>query len=97
MNFLYPDRLESVILKLNLNLKYIQTLLNNQAIIDEKNEIGEIEPPTLETTDYNMLSLELVELDDSAEIILTGDQFINDTDYFIEELENTTIIIFPTY
>ena len=50
----------------------------------------------LETTDYNMLSLELVELDDSVEIILTGDQFLNDTDYLIEELENTTIIIFPT-
>ena len=96
MNFLYPDRLESVILKVESKFEYIQTLLNNQAIIDE-NEIGEIEPPTLETTDYNMLSLELVELDDSAEIILTGDQFLNDTDYFIEELENTTIIIFPTY
>ena len=96
MNFLYPDRLESVILKVESKFEYIQTLLNNQAIIDE-NEIVEIEPPTLETTDYNMLSLELVELDDSAEIILTGDQFLNDTDYLIEELENTTIIIFPTY
>ena len=96
MNFLYPDRLESVILKVESKYEYIQTLLNNQAIIDE-NEIVEIEPPTLETTDYNMLSLELVELDDSVEIILTGDQFLNDTDYLIEELENTTIIIFPTY
>ena len=96
MNFLYPDRLESVILKVESKFEYIQTLLNNQAIIDE-NEIDEIEPPTLETTDYNMLSLELVELDDSVEIILTGDQFLNDTDYLIEELENTTIIIFPTY
>ncbi len=96
MNFLYPDRLESVILKVESKFEYIQTLLNNQAIIDE-NEIVEIEPPTLETTDYNMLSLEFVELDDSAEIILTGDQFLNDTDYLIEELENTTIIIFPTY
>ena len=96
MNFLYPDRLESVILKVESKYEYIQTLLNNQAIIDE-NEIVEIEPPTLETTDYNMLSLELDELDDSVEIILTGDQFLNDTDYLIEELENTTIIIFPTY
>ena len=96
MNFLYPDRLESVILKVESKYEYIQTLLNNQAIIDE-NEIVEIEPPTLETTDYNTLSLELDELDDSVEIILTGDQFLNDTDYLIEELENTTIIIFPTY
>ena len=96
MNFLYPDRLESVILKVESKFEYIQTLLNNQAIIDE-NEIVEIEPPTLETTDYNMLSLEMDELDDSVEIILTGDQFLNDTDYLIEELENTTIIIFPTY
>ena len=96
MNFLYPDRLESVILKVESKFEYIQTLLNNQAIIDE-NEIVEIEPPTLETTDYNTLSLELDELDDSVEIILTGDQFLNDTDYLIEELENTTIIIFPTY
>ena len=96
MNFLYPDRLESVILKVESKFEYIQTLLNNQAIIDE-NEIVEIEAPTLETTDYNTLSLELDELDDSVEIILTGDQFLNDTDYLIEELENTTIIIFPTY
>ena len=58
MNFLYPDRLESVILKVESKYEYIQTLLNNQAIIDE-NEIVEIEPPTLETTDYNTLSLEL--------------------------------------
>ena len=96
MNFLYPDRLESVILKVESKYEYIQTLLNNQAIIDE-NEIVEMESPTLETTDYNTLSLELDELDDSVEIILTGDQFLNDTDYLIEELENTTIIIFPTY
>lgn len=95
MNFLYPDRLENMILKVESKYEYIQTLLNNQAIID-KNEVVEIESPTLETTDYNMLSLELVKLDDSVEIILTGDQFLNDTDYLIEELENTTIIIFPT-
>ena len=95
MNFLYPDRLENVILKVESKYEYIQTLLDNQAIID-KNEVVEMESPTLETTDYNMLSLELVELDDSVEIILTGDQFLNDTDYLIEELENTTIIIFPT-
>ena len=40
MNFLYPDRLESVILKVESKFEYIQTLLNNQAIIDE-NEIVE--------------------------------------------------------
>ena len=44
-----------------------------------------------------ILFRELIESVDFVEIYVKGDQSFDDNDYFIEELENTTTIIFPTF
>ena len=96
MNFLYPDRLEDSILKVESGYKVVKTLLGDRPFDDEK-EIIEIDVPITKPIINNMLSLELIELGDFVEINITGNQSFDDNDYFVEELENATIIIFPTF
>ncbi len=96
MNFLYPDRLEDSILKIESGYKIVKTLLGDRSSDDEKETI-EIDAPIIKPIINNMLSLEFIELGDFLEINITGSQSFDDNDYFVEELDNATIIIFPTF
>ena len=96
MNFLYPNRLEDSILKIESGYKFLKSLVITQSFNDKK-EVVEIEAPIVEPIINYPLSLELIELDDFLEIRITGNQLFDYNDYFIEELENTTIIIFPAF
>ncbi len=96
MNFVYPDRLEDSILKVESGYKVLKTLFGNQSADNEK-EVVKIEEPVVEPIISTTLSLKLVESDDFVEINIKGDQLFDDNDYFIKELENTTTINFPTF